>query len=137
MAKELAMAERNAKGKLARQYFIECERRALAVVPAPAPAVLSPAEMFLQNAQIMVAIESRAAEMEQAQSRYLSASILVNMHRLGSRPGLLFNVDQALAHTDLLRILQRDIRVAEALKRPTKSAAVSAAAAQPLRATER
>lgn len=33
MAKELCMVERNERGKLARQYFIECERRALSKVP--------------------------------------------------------------------------------------------------------
>jgi len=38
MAKELSMVERNAKGKQARQYFIECERQARQAVPTLAPA---------------------------------------------------------------------------------------------------
>lgn len=51
-AKEIAMLQRSDKGKQARQYFIECERQ-LKAVPS------SPAQLLLQQAQLLVDIEYR------------------------------------------------------------------------------
>lgn len=60
MAKELSMIERSDKGKLARQYFIECERKLKEVIQKP----MTTLELIAAQAQAMVEMEKRMNAMD-------------------------------------------------------------------------
>lgn len=66
MAKELAMVERNDKGKQARQYFIDCERRAKEAQPDPMQMLADPVTMrglLLTYSEKVIQLEAANAEL--------------------------------------------------------------------------
>lgn len=74
MAKELSMVERNAKGKEARQYFIECERQLLEsnrfrVPQTKAEALFLAAEQAKIIEEQEALLEKQSAELQEAQPK--------------------------------------------------------------------
>ncbi|MEJ5082366.1 hypothetical protein [Ochrobactrum sp. MYb379] len=60
MGKELGMVDRSERGRRVRKYFISIEEQ------GPTAHQMTPAEMFLHNAQMMVTIERQQAEHAEA-----------------------------------------------------------------------
>ena len=61
MAKELSMIERSDKGKQARMYFIECEKKLKEVIQKP----MTTAQMFALQAKAMLEMEERMTAMDE------------------------------------------------------------------------
>lgn len=60
-AKEISMVEGNEKGKQARRYFIECEKKLKEVIQKP----MTTAQMFALQAQALLEIEQRQIEQDE------------------------------------------------------------------------
>lgn len=101
MAKELAMVERNEQGKIARKYFIECEKRLnqnldpLLMIAQMATQAYETKQLALSVANRQTELEHTFAEVKAKQealtdcSNYFSVLAFANLHNIGLTNGKL------------------------------------------------
>jgi len=93
-AKELSMVEGNAKGKQARKYFIECEKKSLQVAKP-----LTQIELILQSAQLLQAQEQRIGivetKMKELDARTLASPDYFTIAGYASLNGMSINLQMA------------------------------------------
>lgn len=82
MAKELAMVERNQKGKEARKYFIECERKALTQA-------LQPPQNYIEALQALLVSEQEKARISQERDEALATKHHISDKKAASAMGKL------------------------------------------------
>lgn len=105
MAKELSMVERNEKGKQARQYFIECEKRALS--PVNQLSSMPKSEALLLAAELAKKVEDQEQQLQIQAPKVLFAdtvassetSILVGqLAKIISQKGVKIGANRLFAH---------------------------------------
>lgn len=77
-AKEIAMVEGNEKGKEARRYFIECEKKFNETI------MLSPSQLLLKQAQILVNIEYEQSKIKEEQREIRKEIAEVKAKQIGT-----------------------------------------------------
>lgn len=113
MAKELAMVERNEKGKQARQYFIECERQAKSIqVPQSLPEALRLAADLADDVARIGAQLSIAAPKAEALDRIEASEGTLTLTQAAKVLGVKFSVMVSRLHAEGWIYRQNDSWVA-------------------------